>query len=140
MYKYIVEYESRKFVDSIKECNVIKEIESETDMFGSNLIIQGKVYSICSSSLPDSTIGVEEITLDDKPKSDVRCEGGVKCPFCNYVDYDAFELVEDRGEEACGTCGSEFTYVRYIVTNKLGECEEVVYFSSPVKLNKPIAI
>ncbi|WP_088363799.1 hypothetical protein [Bacillus cereus] len=140
MYKYIVEYDSKKFVHNIKECKIIKEIESETDLFGSNLIIEGKVYGVCSTSLADASIAVEELTLIDTPQSDVRCEDGVKCPFCNYEDYDAFELAEDRGEDTCGSCGSEFSYVRYAIINKFGECEEVVYFSSPIKLNTPIAI
>ncbi|MCW9129525.1 hypothetical protein ACQKD9_05510 [Bacillus paramycoides] len=64
----------------------------------------------------------------------------MECPYCQYVDHDAFELEADKDVTDCAHCGSEIKYVRNIITNTLDECLEVIYHSGPVKLKEPIKL
>ncbi|WP_179865792.1 hypothetical protein [Bacillus pseudomycoides] len=40
----------------------------------------------------------------------------------------------------CANCVSEIKYVRNVVMNTLGECEEVIYHTAPVKLSESIKL
>lgn len=70
----------------------------------------------------------------------MRNDDGLECPFCGDVDYDGHELREDEGTTDCINCGSEIKYVRNTVMNTLGECEEVIYHTAPIKLKEPIKL
>lgn len=141
MYKKIVKYNCIQFMEDASKCELIKEIEStKEDLFDYNLSINEKTYRVCSGSPKQGIIGVEEIELNDDPEIDVRNDNGLECPFCKYVDHDAFELEEDKDVTECSCCGSEIKYVRSVITNTLDECLEVIYHSGPVKLKEPIKL
>ncbi|MED1086939.1 hypothetical protein ABEZ32_25135 [Bacillus mycoides] len=143
MYKKIVEYnsDSKQLFGDWNEWKVIKEIDStKDDLFDYNLLIDGKTYRVCPGSPKQGILAVEEIQLNSDPESDVRCDDGLECPYCGGVDYDGHELREDKGITDCGNCGSDIKYVRSVVMNTLGECEEVIYHTAPVKLKEPIKL
>ncbi|MDA1772924.1 hypothetical protein PDJ95_16350 [Bacillus cereus] len=141
MYKKIVEYDSKIFMENASKCKLIKEIESTNeDLFDYNLIIDEKTYRVCAGSPKEGILAVEEIQLNRDPESEVRCDDGLECPYCGEVDYDGHELREDEGITDCGHCGSDIKYVRNVVMNTLGECEEVIYHTAPVKLKEPIKL
>ncbi|PHA15499.1 hypothetical protein [Bacillus toyonensis] len=141
MYKKIVEYDRENRFGDMSEYKLIKEIEStKDDLFDYNLIIDGKTYRACAGSPKEGILAVEEIRLNDEPESDVRNEDGLECPYCQYVDQDAFELEENEGNTECACCGSEIKYVRNVVMNTLGECEEVIYHSALVKMSETIKL
>ncbi|MED1014532.1 hypothetical protein P4T54_24945 [Bacillus mycoides] len=140
MYKKIVEYnsDSKQLLGDWNEWKVIKEIDStKDDLFDYNLLIDGKTYRVCAGSPKQGILAVEEIQLNSDPESDVRCDDGLECPYCGGVDYDGHELREDKG---ITDCGSDIKYVRSVVMNTLGECEEVIYHTAPVKLKEPIKL
>ncbi|MFB5249661.1 hypothetical protein ACE38F_04575 [Bacillus mycoides] len=141
MYKKIVEYDSENPFGNMSEYKLIKEIEStKDDLFDYNLLINGKTYRVCAGSPKEGILAVEEIQLNNNPESNVRSEDGLECPYCQYVDHDAFELEGNEGTTECRCCDSEIKYVRNVVMNTLGECEEVIYHTAPVKLNEPIKL
>ncbi|MGH0606825.1 hypothetical protein [Bacillus mycoides] len=141
MYKKIVEYDSKKFFENPNTCELIKKINSTNeDLFDYNLLINGKTYRVCAGSPKQGILAVEEIKFKSNPEIDVRNDDGLECPFCGDVDYDGHELSEDEGTTECGCCDSEIKYVRNVVMNTLGECEEVIYHTAPVKLKEPIKL
>lgn len=141
MYKKIVEYDRENRFGDMNEYKLIKEIEStKVDLFDYNLIIDGKTYRACAGSPKEGILAVEEIRLNNEPESNVRSEDGLECPYCQYVDHDAFELEEDEGTTECACCTSEIKYVRNVIMNTLGECEEVIYHSAPVKMSETIKL
>ncbi|MCU7667698.1 hypothetical protein [Bacillus thuringiensis] len=140
MYTKIVEYNSRGFIKDYDKCNLIKEIESKTDLFQHILLINERTYFVCAAYPKDGIIAAEEIHLNAEPEDEVSSHDGLKCPYCNYVDYDAFELEKNKAVTECANCNSQIKYARKVIKNRLGECEEVIYRSSPIELNKPIHI
>lgn len=141
MYKKIVEYDRENRFGDMNEYKLIKEIESaKVDLFDYNLIIDGKTYRACAGSPKEGILAVEEIRLNHEPESNVRSEDGLECPYCQYVDHDAFELEEDEGTTDCACCTSEIKYVRNVIMNTLGECEEVIYHSAPIKMSETIQL
>lgn len=141
MYKKIVEYDCENRFADMNEYKLIKEIESaKVDLFDYNLIIDGKTYRACAGSPKEGILAVEEIRLNHEPESNVRSEDGLECPYCQYVDHDAFELEEDEGTTDCACCTSEIKYVRNVIMNTLGVCEEVIYHSAPVKMSETIQL
>ncbi|SFK74217.1 hypothetical protein SAMN04488573_1011282 [Bacillus sp. 5mfcol3.1] len=142
MYTKIVKYEKNRIGDWDKEYSsmeVIKEIKpTDNDFFENVLKIDGKLYKPCS--VYGEYIAVEEITINEKPECDVRNEDGLGYPYCSYVDQDTHEYESNVGETECISCGSEIKYVINPVINSLGECEEVICHTGPVKLNEPIEI
>ncbi|MGF1437912.1 hypothetical protein ACQUW6_27295 [Bacillus thuringiensis] len=141
MYKKIVEYDPEFFMENASKCKLIKEIESaKEDLFNYNLVIDGKTYRPCAGSPKERILAVEEIQLNNELESDVRSEDGLECPFCQYFDQDAFELEKNEGTTKCTNCVSEIKYVRNVVMNTLGECEEVIYHTAPVKLRESIKL
>ncbi|MGE6599791.1 hypothetical protein [Bacillus proteolyticus] len=141
MYKKIVEYDSKQFMENASECKLIKEIEStKEDLFDYNLLINGKTYRVCAGSPKQGILAVEEIQLNLEPECDVENEYGLECPCCQYVDHDAFELEANEDVTDCACYGSEIKYVRNVVVNMLGECLEVIYHSGPIKLKEPIKL
>lgn len=140
MYTKIVEYNSRSFIKNHDECKLLKEIESTTDLFGHVLLINEKTYAVCATYPKGGIIAAEEIHLNAEPEDEVSNHDGLECPYCNYVDYDAFELEENEDDTECVTCNSQIKYVRNAIINTSGECEEVIYYSYPIALNKPIHI
>ncbi|CUB51945.1 hypothetical protein BN2127_JRS10_01465 [Bacillus subtilis] len=141
MYKKIVEYDRENRFGDMNEYKLIKEIESaKVDLFDYNLIIDGKTYRACAGSPKEGILAVEEIRLNHEPESNVRSEDGLECPYCQYVDHDAFELEENEGTTDCACCTSEIKYVRNVIMNTLGECEEVIYHSAPIKMSETIQL
>ncbi|MEJ1517794.1 hypothetical protein R3O67_31945 [Bacillus cereus] len=140
MYTKIVEYKSRSLFKDYNELQLIKEIESKTDLFQHILLINEKTYVVCAAYPKDGIIAAEEIHLNAEPEDEVSNHDGLKCPYCNYVDYDAFDLEQDEDETECANCNSHIKYARKVIKNTLGECKEVIYRSSPIELNKPIHI
>lgn len=140
MYTKIVEYKSRSLIKDYDEYKLIKEIESKTDLFQHILLINEKTYVVCSSYAKGGIIAAEEIHLNAEPEDEVSSHDGLKCPYCNYVDYDAFELEQNKDVTDCANCNSQIKYARKVIKNRLGECEEVIYRSSPIELNTPIHI
>ncbi|UFH96742.1 hypothetical protein [Bacillus toyonensis] len=141
MYNKIVEYDRKKFFENASECKLIKEVNStKVDLFDYNLLINGKIYSPCGGSPKEGILAVKEIQLNSDPESDVRCDDGLECPYCEDINYDGHELREDEGITDCGRCGSDIKYVRNVVMNTLGECEEVIYHTAPVKLREAIKL
>ncbi|PDZ94835.1 hypothetical protein CON36_31685 [Bacillus cereus] len=140
MYTKIVEYKSRSLFKDYNELKLIKEIESKTDLFQHILLINEKTYVVCAAYPKDGIIASEEIHLNAEPEDEVSNHDGLKCPYCSYVDYDAFDLEQDEDDTECANCNSHIKYARKVIKNTLGECEEVIYRSSPIELNKPIHI
>ncbi|EOO44451.1 hypothetical protein [Bacillus cereus] len=139
MYKKIVKYDHKNRFGDMNNSELIKEIEPiKVDLFNYILIINGKTYRACTGSPKEGILAVKEIHLNNEPEKDIRSEDGLKCPYCQYVDHDAFEIEENEGTTECANCISEIKYVRNVITNTLGECEEVIYHSAPVKLSKMI--
>ncbi|HHT7063024.1 TPA: hypothetical protein ACTZ5S_005611 [Bacillus cereus] len=139
MYWKIVEWDRKTLFGDLSGCKLIKEISPQPGtLFGNNLLIDGKTYRTCSGY--DGVLAVKEMELNKNPMIDVISEDGLKCPYCDFVDDDAFELEAEKGNTECAYCHSEIKYVRNEVVNKLGECIKVIYRSEPVKLKEPIKL
>lgn len=136
----IVKYDRSTFGKKAEEYEVLRELSTDEDLFGTNIEIDGKTYRICVELASNGLMGAEEIELKENPEVDVRNEDGYECPYCVYVDYDGHELYEDTGETECAHCGSDMKYVRNAVKNTLGDCLEVIWHTAPVRLNKPIKL
>ena len=83
---------------------------------GTNLKINEKVYHVNMLSYKDQVIGVREINFVDLKDVEETIENEFTCPYCMYVDGDAFEL-SDFGECDCPRCGSELEYKREVTVN-----------------------
>ncbi|ACK98512.1 MULTISPECIES: hypothetical protein [Bacillus cereus group] len=140
MYNKIVEYDVKNPFGDMNEYKLIKEIEpTKNDLLHSTFIINGKTYRGRACCPDEGILAVEAIQLIDKPEYDIRSVGGLKCPYCQFVEVDSFELDEHEGPTTvCGCCNSRIIYVRNVVMNTLGECKEVIYYSSPFKFKEPI--
>ncbi|MGG1152387.1 hypothetical protein [Bacillus wiedmannii] len=142
MYTKIVKYERTRSYnpdEDYKNFEVLKEIKAtDNDYFENILKINDKLYKPCSAY--GEYIAVEEIKFNYSPNTDVRNESGIECPYCGFVDQDNHEYESNVGETECISCGSEIKYVINPVINSLGECEEVICHTGPVKLNEPIEI
>lgn len=142
MHTKIVKYEKKMFYDPNKnysEFEVLKEIEpTKNDYFENILKINGKLYKPCSAY--GEFIAVEEIKINADPEVNVRCTDGLECPYCSFTDQDTHEYENNVGETECISCGSEIKYVLNPVINAIGECEELICHTAPIKLNEPITI
>ncbi|MGM2306268.1 hypothetical protein HB665_24075 [Bacillus paranthracis] len=140
MYNKIVEYDVKNPIGDMNEYKLIKEIEpTKNELLHNTFIINGKTYRGRACCPEVGIVAVEAIRLIDKPEYDIRSVGGLKCPYCLFVELDSFELEEHEGPTTvCECCNSRIIYVRNVVMNTLGECKEVIYYSSPFKFKEPI--
>lgn len=126
MYKICL-YNVKTFHDQKTELEFIYHTPIESDI-GQNLNIGGQDYEVCVIDLKNKICGVRPINFVDDPEE--IYDDNFICPFCEYVDDDAFELA-DEGETECPSCSSKIKYAREVSVN---------YTTIPVKKNKPIAI
>ena len=97
------------------EMKLVKKIDIEMykDLdFGGFIVIDGKTYRHCMYSKENDLLCVEPVKLEEKPE-DIEYSDEFKCPYCNDVNYDAWEL-SDEGETECSSCGSYLEYERVI--------------------------
>lgn len=74
-------------------------------------------YSVvCRINLKTNSVGVRKIDYDPEREDFETHEHEFTCPYCGYIDFDAFEL-SDEGETKCGTCGAVLVYERQITTS-----------------------
>ncbi|SFM09746.1 hypothetical protein [Pelosinus propionicus] len=108
--------------DNLKPIGLINTKPKISD----NLQINNKIYHVCMLVFEEKYIGVREISFVDEDEVDETVEENFTCPYCQYIDPDAFEL-EDEGERNCPGCGSEIKYIRRV---------SVEYVVEPVKRAK----
>lgn len=120
-------YDMQLWFDDDFKPQIVKEIDFEPEI-GLNLEIEGKVYHICSLHHKKQIAGARVIEFVEEPEEEY--DGDFKCPYCSYINYDAFEL-EDEGETKCGRCGSEVEYSREV---------SISYSVSPKRKNEAIKI
>lgn len=49
---------------------------------------------------------------------------GLECPYCGYIDRDAWELGDcnsECGETECNSCGEDIIWIRSVSTSYLGK-------------------
>lgn len=115
------------------EMELVKIVDSTmyTDFdFGGFIVIDGNSYRQCMYSPKKEILCVEPVELNEQPE-EIEYSDDFKCPFCNSVDYDAWELREDEGETYCGSCGSDLEYERVITVEyniKPKKCAPVTRF------------
>jgi hypothetical protein len=106
------------------QMELIKEVIEEPPTEGI-LDIDGKTYRFCALSPNVKVFGVQEITLNKRPKREDN--GDFICPYCGTEDYDAWEYSSDNEVVECKICDSEIEYERHV---------EVTYTVKPVKRAK----
>lgn len=120
-------YEAKSWFNKKFEPKVIKELDFEPEI-GMNVEVNGKVYYICSLSPGKNIASAKVIEFNNDPAEEYNED--FTCPFCGYVDHDAFEL-EAEGVINCGGCGSKLEYSREIT---------ISYSVIPIKKNEPIKV
>lgn len=96
----------------------------ETIQFGGFIEIAGTAYKMSSYNIEKDILTVKEVPKLELNPEETLYESDFICPYCKYVEHDAWELREDDGEYQCGSCGSEMKYERH---------HEVTYSIEPVK-------
>lgn len=117
------------FEGKYENMQLIKEVENEPDT-DRVFEIDGKLYRWCATSPKNKVIAVEEVKLLDEKEAETQYEEDFTCPYCEYVDYDAFEL-EEHGTIECDNCGSTIEYEREYTVH---------YRVYPVKRNQIIKL
>ncbi|HBJ2612636.1 TPA: hypothetical protein LA742_001062 [Clostridium botulinum] len=84
----------------------------ERPKIGSNLEINNNVYSVCMI-MEHNMVGVRIVNFKDDEEEDETLESDFTCPYCGYINEDAFEL-EDKGEYNCPRCNSELEFERVV--------------------------
>lgn len=142
MYNKIVKFDrkvKREIGQDYEVFEVLREIEpTNDDLFGKILKIDGKLYKPCSAYM--GCIAVDEIMINKEPVGEYRSEDGIVCPFCGFIDQDTHEFENDHGDGECMNCGSDIKYRINSVMNVYEECEEVICYSVPIKLNEIIEL
>jgi rubrerythrin len=101
----------------ISETSGIHEIIKKDDVF----------YSVCCISREEKKIAVKKLSsFVESEEVEETYEDEWTCPYCGYIDYDAFELAEEEENHHCPNCGSTVTTHREI------SCH---YSVEPVKAN-----
>ena len=82
-----------------------------------------KYYVPCCINRKNDYAVVTEIKLN-KTGNKFDYENNIKCPYCEYEDFDSWEADDPSDENECGRCGLSFSYTRHV---------EITYSSKPVK-------
>ncbi|MFJ8528521.1 hypothetical protein [Bacillus sp. NPDC094106] len=139
MYFKIVELDLKQPFGDLTGSKLIKEIKLQSrDLFKQNLLINEKIYHPCVGY--GGVLGVTEMKLNRSQENHVICEEGLKCPYCEYVDDEAYLLKEHKGHKECVYCHSKIKYVIDTEANTSGECLQEIYRTEPVKLKEPIKL
>lgn len=75
-------------------------------------MIDGKSYRHCMYSIERGLLRVEPVKLN-KSAEEIEYSSDFKCPFCESINHDAWEL-SDEGETECSSCGSDLEYERVV--------------------------
>lgn len=91
---------------------LISELD-EPPKVSENIAIEGIIYSVCMLSPMNKQVGLRTVNFKDDEEIDETLEDEFTCPYCGYIDQDAFEM-KDEGECKCPHCHSELEYARII--------------------------
>ncbi|MFJ8528527.1 hypothetical protein [Bacillus sp. NPDC094106] len=139
MFCEIVELDLTQPFGDLKGSKFIKEVRAQSgELFKQILLINGKIYHPCVAY--SCILGVKEMKLNRNPEILVICEEGLKCPYCEYVDDEAYLLKINKGHKECVYCYSEIKFVIDREVNSSGKCLREIYHTEPVKLNEPIEL
>lgn len=104
---------------------------NERPNVATNIKINGAIYRVCMIMGHNNTVGVSKVEFNKKVDKKGTLDEDFICPYCGYVDEDAFEL-EDEGITKCNRCGSEIEYERIVTI------EWLVKPKKKAKINKVI--
>lgn len=118
----IVLYDINIYWDDKSKLEVLKEVPNEPSK-ESLLDIDGNKFKWCAIDYETNLFAVKPVSItdeDDLDEIDETDEENWTCPFCGYVDHDAFEC-PDNDERNCPGCQSVVEHERvvtysYIVT------------------------
>ena len=82
-----------------------------------------KYYVPCCIDRKKDYAVVKKIKLN-KTGKEFDYENNIKCPYCEYEDFDSWEADDSSDENKCDGCGLSFSYTRHV---------EITYSSKPVK-------
>jgi len=112
--------------EPLQESQSVCEINTVSSMPDGLVRITGKLARVCMFS--KDIICIEFI--GSMPKTDsIHSSINITCPHCGHEDSDSWEASDSDDEHYCDTCGSVFSYERYV---------EVTYSSSVIERNDSV--
>lgn len=117
------------YKENITDGIFLTETDKQIDV-GDNIEINSKTYEVSQTYPSKNLIGVRQFEFKDDEEVEETSEEEFTCPYCGYVDEDAFELPDD-GEIDCPQCHSKIKYQREVT---------VTYNVEPVEKAKVVKI
>lgn len=128
VYELTSSYTISDYIDN-KKTTPIFELDSNKEIYDI-LERNGEFYSVCCKSRDDSRMAVKKLEKFDTDAEETD-EDEWTCPYCGYVNHDAFEYDDEENNHRCPSCGCTVNTIRNIM---------ITYNVEPVKAKEVIKL